>query len=235
MSLLVEGLIAGYGQRQVLHGINLSVEPGEVLAVLGSNGVGKSTLLRTLAGLLTPTAGVIKLDGHDVTHQSAHQRVRRGLALVPEGQLSFPAMSVLENLELGARAVNRSNRSVSTKIDSVIGLFPRLGERRQQMAGTLSGGERQMLAIGRALLTEPQVLMLDEPSQGLAPIIIEQVADTIAEIGTSTTILLVEQNLLVPARCATRVVVLEGGNLTLEGPPETVLADDKVIHAYLGV
>ncbi|WP_134322202.1 ABC transporter ATP-binding protein [Cumulibacter soli] len=235
MSLRVEGLVAGYGEREVVHGIDLQVDTGEVVSVLGANGVGKSTLLRTLAGLIRPSAGKVELDGRDITRLSAHERVHKGLALVPEGQQSFPSMSVRENLELGARSVNRGSGTLAERLDSVIELFPRLGERSNQMAGTLSGGERQMLAIGRALLTEPQVLMLDEPSQGLAPIVIEQVADTIVRIGATTTILLVEQNLLVPSRCATRVVVLEGGRLTIEGEPQAVLSDDRVIQAYLGV
>ncbi|PRZ40861.1 amino acid/amide ABC transporter ATP-binding protein 2 (HAAT family) [Antricoccus suffuscus] len=235
MSLVVKQLVAGYGERTIIHGIDLEVEQGEVVAVLGTNGVGKSTLLRTLAGLQPATSGQIRFEGRDITRTRAHRRVQQGLVLVPEGQQSFPAMSVFENLELGARVRAKSATDTTDRIAAVIDLFPRLGERRNQAAGTLSGGERQMLAIARAMLTEPSVLMLDEPSQGLAPIIIDQLAETINEIARTTTILVVEQNLTIPSICASRIVVIEEGAISLGGSPDAVLSDDRVVHAYLGI
>lgn len=233
--LEVKGLAAGYGDRTIVRDISFTVGPGEVVAVLGANGVGKSTLLRTLAGLLTPLAGTVELDGEDLSRVPAHRRVGRGLGLVPEGQQSFPGMSVEENLWLGAGLKAKGRSAVADAVEPVYELFPRLAERRAQFAGTLSGGERQMLAIGRALLTEPTVLMLDEPSHGLAPIIVEQLGDRIAQIATRTSVLVVEQNLAVPARCATRVLVLDEGRITREGSPEDILHNEEVIHAYLGV
>ncbi|WP_185995964.1 ABC transporter ATP-binding protein [Nocardioides campestrisoli] len=233
--LEVRNLSAGYGDRTILTGIDLTVGPGEVVAVLGANGVGKSTLLRTLAGLQPALAGTVVLGERDLTRQAAHRRVAAGLSLVPEGQQSFPAMSVEENLRLGAGLRASGTAAVGRALAGVYEVFPKLAQRRGQLAGTLSGGERQMLAIGRALLAEPKVLMLDEPSHGLAPIIVEQLGDRIAEIATRTSVLVVEQNLAVPARCATRVLVLDGGRFTREGSPEDILHNEDVVHAYLGV
>ena len=233
--LEVKNLTAGYGDRAIIEHADLTVGPGEVVAVLGANGVGKSTLLRTLAGLQPAMSGSVVLDGTDLTRRPAHRRVANGLGLVPEGQQSFPAMSVEENLWLGAGLRHRGASSVQRAVAPVLELFPRLQERRHQMAGTLSGGERQMLAIARALLAEPSVLMLDEPSHGLAPIIVDHLADTIAQIASRTAVLVVEQNLAVPARCATRVLVLDHGHITREGSPEEILHHDDVIQAYLGV
>jgi branched-chain amino acid transport system ATP-binding protein len=233
--LEVRNLSAGYGDRTILSGIDLTVGPGEVLAVLGANGVGKSTLLRTLAGLQPALGGSVTLGAKDLTRQPAHRRVEQGLSLVPEGQQSFPGMSVEENLWLGAGLRVKKHDAVEKAAAGVYEIFPKLAERRGQMAGTLSGGERQMLAIGRALLAQPDVLMLDEPSHGLAPIIVEQLGERIAQIATRTSVLVVEQNLAVPARCATRVLVLDGGRITREGSPEEILHNEEVVHAYLGV
>jgi branched-chain amino acid transport system ATP-binding protein len=233
--LEVRSLSAGYGARTILSGINLTVGPGEVVAVLGANGVGKSTLLRTLAGLQPAIAGTVALSAKDLTRAPAHRRVASGLSLVPEGQQSFAGMSVEENLWLGAGLRSRKHDAVQQAAEGVYEIFPKLGERRSQLAGTLSGGERQMLAIGRALLAEPEVLMLDEPSHGLAPIIVEQLGERIAQIAERTSVLVVEQNLAVPSQCATRVLVLDGGRITREGSPEEILNNEDVVHAYLGV
>ncbi|MDT0202722.1 ABC transporter ATP-binding protein [Nocardioides sp. AE5] len=229
--LQIEGLSAGYGKRVILRDIDLTVEQGEVVCVLGANGVGKSTLLRTLAGLITPLQGEQRFKGQSVSGHSAHRRVRDGLAFVPEGQQSFPAMTVMENLQIGASL--RDN--LEEGLESTFALFPRLEERQGQYAGTLSGGERQMLAIARALLTNPDLLMLDEPSHGLAPIVVEQLAENIAAVAERTAILLVEQNLTIPTRCATRVVVLEDSTITMGGDPDEILQSEHVISAYLGI
>lgn len=233
--LEVRGMTAGYGKRVILRDVDLTVGPGEVLCVLGANGVGKSTLLRTVAGLVSPLAGSVTFGGADITSTPPHTRVSKGLAFVPEGQMSFPSMSVLENLQIGASLRGHDGAGLKERLEPIFELFPRLCERRTQFAGTLSGGERQMLAIARALLTDPSVLMLDEPSHGLAPIVVEQIAQNIAAVATTTSILIVEQNLTIPTRCATRVVVIEDGAITIEGQPDDILQSDHVISAYLGI
>lgn len=233
--LEIRSLTVGYGNRTVLRDIDLTVRRGEVLCVLGANGVGKSTLLQTIAGLLPALAGTVHLDDKDITTESAHARVSRGSAFVPEGQMSFPSMTVLENLQIGASLRGHDGKGLQRRLEPILELFPRLGERKSQFAGTLSGGERQMLAIARALLSDPEVLMLDEPSHGLAPIVVEQIAENIAAVAQQTSILIVEQNLTIPTACATRVVVLEGSGLTIEGKPEEILHSDHVISAYLGI
>ncbi|MGU3586565.1 ABC transporter ATP-binding protein [Rhodococcus sp. C26F] len=233
--LEVKGLTAGYGNRVILRDIDLTVGSGEVLCVLGANGVGKSTLLRTIAGLVTPLSGTITFRGQDITRLPAHTRVARGLAFVPEGQMSFPSMTVMENLQIGAALRGHAGAKLENRLEPIFVLFPRLHERRAQFAGTLSGGERQMLAIARALLADPEVLMLDEPSHGLAPIVVEQIADNIAAVAESTSILIVEQNLTIPTRCATRVVVVEDSTITIEGSPDEILQSDHVVSAYLGI
>lgn len=233
--LEVNGLSAGYGKRVILRDIDLEVRSGEVVCVLGANGVGKSTLLRTLAGLITPIGGRVDFKGRTISGHAAHRRVKDGLAFVPEGQQSFPAMTVLENLQVGGSLRPEVASDLDSHLDSVFELFPRLGERRGQYAGTLSGGERQMLAIARALLTKPDLLMLDEPSHGLAPIVVDQLAENIAAIARETSILLVEQNLTIPTRCATRVVVLEGSTITAQGDPDEILHSEHVVSAYLGI
>ncbi|PBC36020.1 branched-chain amino acid ABC transporter ATP-binding protein [Rhodococcus sp. ACPA4] len=233
--LEINGLEAGHGKRVILRDIDLTVGPAEVVCVLGANGVGKSTLLRTVAGLLTPLAGAVLLDGEDITRLNPFKRAAAGLAFVPEGQQSFPGMSVLENLHVGASVHTEVEKNIDEHLEPIFALFPRLAERRGQMAGTLSGGERQMLAIARALLSKPAVLMLDEPSHGLAPIIVEQLAETISTIAETTSILLVEQNLSIPAICATHVVVLEESHIIMRGEPVDILGSDHVVSAYLGI
>jgi len=233
--LEISGLRAGYGKRVILQDIDLAVGPGDVVSVLGANGVGKSTLLRTIAGLVSPLAGAVRLDGADVTRMGPHRRAAAGLAFVPEGQQSFPAMSVHENLQIGASVHPEVERHLDDHLAPIFELFPRLAERRGQLAGTLSGGERQMLAIARALLSQPKVLMLDEPSHGLAPIVVEQLAETIAKIARTTSILLVEQNLSIPTICATHVVVLEESRVSMRGEPSEILGSEHVVAAYLGI
>ena len=232
--LEIRDLKAGYGQHIVLQEISLSVEKGDVVAVLGTNGAGKSTLLRCLAGLERPMAGSVHLDEEEITSVAAYRRPSRGMALVPEGQQTFPAMSVLENLWVGSRASPSSLKSWDRNRDRVFDLFPRLAERRDQFAGTLSGGERQMLAVGRALMSEPRLLMLDEPSHGLAPRIIDEIADLILTISSEVALLIVEQNLQIPTRAATRVVVLDESRVAMTGDAESVLASEFIRRTYLG-
>lgn len=233
--LQVSDLRAGYDKHVVLRNINLTVREAEVLAVLGTNGAGKSTLLRCLAGLHPPEEGSVHLLEEDITLKPPWQRLRRGLALVPEGQQVFPDMTVIDNLWIGSQGNPEAKRSFKNHVSRIFELFPRLSERRQQFAGTLSGGERQMVAIGRALIAQPKVLLLDEPSHGLAPLLIEQLAGTIRKIAGETAILLVEQNLVIPTECATHVVVLENSEITMSGDAAEILASDVVAETYLGV
>ncbi|MEQ3552667.1 ABC transporter ATP-binding protein [Pseudonocardia nematodicida] len=232
--LEVEGLWVGYGDRDVLRDVSFSVGGSEVVAVLGTNGAGKSTLLNCLAGLIAPAAGAIRFRGEDITGRPAWSRPASGMALVPEGQQSFPAMTVQENLWVGGRVSAAVASRYAQNLDRVFDLFPRLAERRDQAAGTLSGGERQMLAVGRALVAEPALLMLDEPSHGLAPLVIERIADMVDLIAETTALLVVEQNLLIPSQCATRVLVLEESRIVSSGAAAEVLASDLVAATYLG-
>lgn len=236
MILELDSVHAGYGAHVVLRDISFSVDAGEVLAILGTNGAGKSTLLRAISGLQPVQGGDIRFKGSSLGRVPTFQRVRLGLALAPEGQQSFPNMSVWENLLLAAKVIRpRSPRTeVDEAIERVLTLFPKLKTRAKQVAGTLSGGERQMLSISRALLAEPDLLLLDEPSHGLAPIIVEEVAATISTIAEKIAIVVVEQNLSVPKHCATRVIVLENAHIVAEGGPELLDSDD-VVDAYLGI
>jgi len=233
--LEVRELHVGYDNRPVLRCINLSLKPGDVVALLGTNGAGKSTLLRCLAGALRQQSGSIKLEGEEISSWTAWKRTRHGLALVPEGQQSFPGMTVWENLWVGTEARPEIGRAFQQHVEEVFDIFPRLAERRNQPAGTLSGGERQMLAVGRAIIARPRILMLDEPSHGLAPLLVEQVAEMVQVIASTTIVLVAEQNLLIPSRCATNVVVLENSRIVMEGPPPEVLASDFVTTTYLGL
>jgi branched-chain amino acid transport system ATP-binding protein len=222
-----------YGPIHAIKGISFDVHPGEVVALIGANGAGKSTVLKTISGLLRPKTGNIVFDGRDITKTEAHKIVRSGLAHVPEGRRIFLQMTVMENLEMGAF----SQKTVSeTDLDGIFARFPRLKERRKQIAGTLSGGEQQMLAMGRALMSRPKLMMLDEPSMGLAPILVEQVFDIIQELNkkTGTTILLVEQNAGMALHVADRAYVLETGSITLSGTGEELACSDEIKKAYLG-
>ena len=233
--LEVKGLHSGYGDLEVLHGVDLVVPQGAIVSVVGANGAGKSTLLGTIAGLVRPTQGSITIDGVDITGIAAHKVVGHGLALVPEGRKLFPFLTVDDNLRLGAFHKAARARSKVTR-DEVYGLFPRLAERRMQMAGSLSGGEQQMCAIGRGMMALPKVLMLDEPSLGLAPIVVEQMFGLISDLASSgLTILLVEQNVADALELSSRASVLEQGLVTMTGTGPELLADPGLQSAYLGI
>jgi branched-chain amino acid transport system ATP-binding protein len=235
MSFLeVENLTVCYGAIQALHGISLRVEQGEVVALIGGNGAGKTTTLRTISGLLRPTAGRIEFDGQSIVGAAPHQIVCRGLVQVPEGRGIFANLTVEENLQMGAYA--RSDRAAIRKdYDRALDLLPRLRERLQQPAGTLSGGEQQMLACARALLARPRLLMLDEPSLGLAPQMVQRVFEVIREIASAgTTILLVEQNAGMALKTAHRAYVIEVGEILMDGPASELAQSDEVRKAYLG-
>jgi branched-chain amino acid transport system ATP-binding protein len=233
--LELEGIETYYGRVRALNGISLSVDSGEVVALIGSNGAGKTTTLRTISGLEHPARGSITFAGRVITDVSAASRVGLGIGQSPEGRRLFGRMSVLDNLVLGA--YTRGDRAgINRDMDRVFELFPRLKERSGQISGTLSGGEQQMLAIGRALMSRPKVLMLDEPSLGLAPILIETIFSIIAEInGQGTPILLVEQNALKALEVAHRAYVLETGTIVKEGSGEELLKSEDVAKAYLGM
>ncbi len=233
--LRVRGLKAGYGRAEVLHGIDLDAQPGSVITVIGPNGAGKSTLLNALMGVL-PSAGSIEYNGVDISRLPLEERVMAGVALVPEKRELFGTMSVEENLELGGfRQVRLGNRKWRERMEEVFVMFPRLKERRAQLAGTLSGGERQMLAVGRALMSKPSLLMLDEPSLGLAPLVVREIFRTIDVLRkTGVTILLVEQNARAALEVADYGYVLEMGEMGLQGPAAELAHDTRVIDTYLG-
>jgi branched-chain amino acid transport system ATP-binding protein len=232
--LELEDVHTYYGAIHALKGISLVVHDGEIVTLIGANGAGKSTTLRSINGLNHPRQGAIRFRGRDVTHASPHSIVKSGIAQSPEGRRLFPRMSVLENLEMGA--FQREDRStLKDDLERVYELFPRLYERRAQKAGTMSGGEQQMCAIGRALMARPKLLMLDEPSMGLAPIFVEKIFEIIHEINEQgTPILLVEQNALMALDAADRGYVLETGRIALEGPAKELSQNEQVRKTYLG-
>jgi branched-chain amino acid transport system ATP-binding protein len=233
--LNVRDLHAGYGRAEVLHGLTITARAGKVITVIGPNGAGKSTLLNALMGVL-PSRGTLEYDGAPIGLDSLEERVLLGMALVPETRALFGTMSVEDNLLLGAfRQVRLGHKDSAKSLDEVFMLFPRLRERRVQLAGTLSGGERQMLAVGRALMGKPRLLMLDEPSLGLAPLVVRDIFATIAALrATGVTILLVEQNARAALEVADYGYVLEMGEIALEGPAEDLARDPRVIETYLG-
>lgn len=235
--LQVRDLHAGYGRAEVLHGLSLQAEPGSVVTVIGPNGAGKSTLLGALMGVL-PSRGELLYQGQSIAGLTLEQRVERGIALVPETRALFGSMSIEDNLRLGSyrlRGALWAPRAIGADLDEVYGLFPRLLERRRQTAGTLSGGERQMLAIGRALMGKPSLLMLDEPSLGLAPLIVREIFAIIDRLrATGVTILLVEQNARAALEVADHGYVLETGDIALHGPARQLAGDPRVIDTYLG-
>jgi len=233
--LEVRDLHAGYGRAEVLHGLNLAARPGQVITVIGPNGAGKSTLLNALMGVL-PSRGKIDYDGRPIGLLSLEERVMQGMALVPETRALFGTMPVEDNLLLGAyRQVRLGRKDSGAALAEVYALFPRLKERRAQLAGTLSGGERQMLAVGRALMSKPALLMLDEPSLGLAPLVVRDIFKTISGLrATGVTILLVEQNARAALEVADYGYVLEMGEIALEGPAAELATDSRVIDTYLG-
>ncbi len=232
--LELDGVETYYGAIQALKGISITVREGEIVTLIGANGAGKSTTLRSINGLNHPRKGTIVFKGRDITHDPAHAIVKTGIAQSPEGRKLFPRMSVIENLEMGA--FQRSDRaSVDEDMERVFELFPRLKEREKQKAGTMSGGEQQMLAIGRALMARPRLLMLDEPSMGLAPIFVERIFETIVEVNKQgTSILLVEQNALMALHVANRGYVLETGTVALADDAKALAANPQVRKTYLG-
>jgi branched-chain amino acid transport system ATP-binding protein len=224
-----------YGSSQALHGISLYVERGEIVSLLGGNASGKSTTMKTILGLQRPRAGQVLLDGEVVNGLSTAQRIRRGLASVPEARRVFPAMSVEENLLTGA-FTRGDKREIRSDLGRVYGMFPRLGERRRQHAGTFSGGEQQMLAFGRALMSRPRLICMDEPTMGLSPVFVDRVLDTIEEFARTSgvSVLIVEQNAELALSIAQRGYVLQTGSIVLEGPARELLDDPSIREAYLG-
>jgi branched-chain amino acid transport system ATP-binding protein len=232
--LELEGVDAFYGRIQALRGVTFHIDAGEIVALIGSNGAGKTTTLRTISGLMHPSKGSIRLEGADISRTPAHEIVRRGVCHAPEGRRVFARMQVVDNLQMGAYA--RNDGDIGADLDRVYKLFPRLRERATQLAGTLSGGEQQMLAIGRALMARPKVLMLDEPSLGLAPILVELIFTIIKDINASgVPILLVEQNAHKALEVANRGYVLETGSIATEGTGAQLLRSPEVQKAYLGI
>jgi branched-chain amino acid transport system ATP-binding protein len=232
--LRLDGLEAGYGDMTAIRSVSLEVRQGEIVALIGSNGAGKTTTLRAICGLLPLRRGTVELDGRRISGLSSAAVVAGGIAHVPEGRQLFPTMTVLENLELGARSAE-SRRLRAETLGRVFALFPLLAERRRQLAGTLSGGEQQMTAIGRALMARPRLLMLDEPSLGLAPVVVGSIFANLGAINRDgVTILLVEQNVLRALRLSHRAYVLENGTIALEGASQRLLADEGIKRAYFG-
>ena len=232
--LHIKNLRSGYGRVEVLRGVSLQVQAGEIVALLGSNGAGKSTLNNTVSGIVPATAGCVQFEGQDITHAHYKTVVQAGLIQVPEGRKVFPNLSVLENLELGSYTRARARRAAN--LQRVLALFPRLQERLQQRAGTMSGGEQQMLAIGRGLMAEPKLLILDEPSLGLSPLLVEELFTLIARLhAEGLAVLLVEQNVAQSLAIAQRAYVLENGSLRFAGAPAELLASDELRRAYLGL
>lgn len=232
--LTVKDLNVYYGMIHALKDVSFEVNQGEIVALIGANGAGKTTTLHTVSGLLAAKSGSVELEGKNITHMPGHQIVRQGMAHVPEGRRVFAGLTVYENLKMGA--YTRSDKQeIADELERVYSSFPRLKERSRQLAGTLSGGEQQMLAMGRALMSKPKLLMLDEPSMGLAPILVEQIFDIIRELhAAGTTILLVEQNAQAALSVADRAYVLETGKISLTGTGAELMASDAVRKAYLG-
>lgn len=232
--LVIDNIVTHYGPVEALKGVSLEVRQGEIVTLIGANGAGKSTTLRTISGLVRPTAGSIKFEGRELTTMPPERIVAMGIAHVPEGRRVFPMMTVTENLELGA-FTRKDAQGIKQDMDRVFALFPRLAERRSQLAGTMSGGEQQMLAIGRALMARPKLLLLDEPSMGLAPLIVEDIFRIIQNVNEEgTTVLLVEQNANLALSVADKGYVLETGRIVLSDTAANLLENEAVREAYLG-
>ena len=232
--LEIKNLHAGYGQMKVLQGVDLDIQAGEIVALLGSNGAGKSTLNNNISGIYTPTAGSILFEGEDIVGMRSEHVVQKGIIHVPEGRRIFPNISVRENLELGSYLRGRQNRAAN--LDRVVGVFPRLQERFSQLAGTLSGGEQQMLAIGRGMMAEPRLMILDEPSLGRSPLLVEEMFALIQDLNkTGLSFFLVEQNVMQSLEIADRAYVIENGKIVLSGEATSLLDDPDLKKSYLGV
>ena len=231
--LVVDDVFSGYGKSQVLHGVSLSVNEGEIVALIGANGAGKTTLLKTISGLIQTRSGTIKFQNTEIQNLSAHRIVESGVSQVAEGRAMLKRMTVLENLRIGAHV--RKDKEVRQDVDQIFSKFPVLGERQDQLAGLLSGGEQQMLAIGRALMARPRILLLDEPSLGLAPMVVTEIFRTLRALrDDETTIFLVEQNARRALQVADRGYVLERGQIALEGTGQRLLDDETIQQTYLG-
>lgn len=229
-----KGVDVHYGKKHVLRDVSLEIRPGEAVALIGPNAAGKTTTLRTAAGLKTVTAGTVRFGGEDVTRLPTHERVRRGLVLVPEGRQIFPRFSVLDNLRMGA--YHRADRDrLERDLERIFAIFPKLGERRGQCAGLMSGGEQQMVAIARGLMSRPRCLLLDEPTLGLAPIVADEIAATVRRLtAEGITVVIAEQNAAIALACSHRAYVLESGAVSLEGPSEALRKTDAIRALYLG-
>jgi branched-chain amino acid transport system ATP-binding protein len=233
--LEVENIHSYYGNIHALKGISLTVEKGEIVSLIGANGAGKSTTLRTITGVLKPREGSVRLEGEDLTRYKPHEIVYKGMSMVPEGRRIFARLSVAENLEMGAYS-RKNKQEIAADLERVYTLFPRLKERHRQVAGTLSGGEQQMLATGRALMAHPRILLMDEPSMGLAPVLVETIFDTITQINKEgTTILLVEQNALMALSVAARGYVMQTGEIVLHDTAEALKKNEMIQKSYLGM
>ncbi len=233
--LQLNNVTSGYGATTILHDVSLEVKEGEVVTIVGGNGAGKTTTLRTVSGLIGTTSGSITFEGEDITHLPAHQVVDRGITLIPEARQLFSEMSVLENIQMGAyRPAAKSQ--YNQRLEEVLTLFPRVKERLQQRAESLSGGEQQMVAIARGMMACPKLLMFDEPSLGLAPIVVSQVFDVVKQIAKSgTTVLIVEQNVNQTLKVADRAYVIENGKIVMNGQAQELMGDDHIRKAYLGI
>ncbi|HEX7177151.1 MAG TPA: ABC transporter ATP-binding protein [Pyrinomonadaceae bacterium] len=232
--LTLENVSVSYGAIKALKGVSMRVERGEVVTLIGANGAGKTTTLRTITGLLSPTEGRVVFEGDDVSGTPTHKLVARGISMSPEGRGVFANLTVRENLQMGAY-LKKNKKEIAEDMERAFRMFPRLKERESQKAGTLSGGEQQMLAMGRALMSRPRLLLLDEPSLGLAPLVVHTIFEAIEEIrGEGTTILLVEQNAHAALGHSDRAYVLETGNIVMEGPSKDLAADPRIKEAYLG-
>lgn len=232
--LKVENVEVSYGMINAIKGVSFEVKEGEIIALIGSNGAGKTTILHTITGLIAPKAGKIFFEGQDITKTPAHKIVGMGMAHVPEGRRIFQELTVLENLKLGAFLL-RDKKQIARNMEYVYTHFPRLAERKSQVAGTLSGGEQQMLAMGRALMSNPKILLMDEPSMGLSPLLVSEIFNIIGEVSADgTTVLLVEQNAKKALSIADRAYVLETGKIALEGKAPDLMHDEKIKKAYLG-
>ena len=233
--LRMNNVTSGYGATTILHDVTLEVRKGEVVTIVGGNGAGKTTTLRTLSGLIDTTAGSITFEGEDITHLPAHEVVNRGITLIPEARQLFPEMTVLENIQMGAYRPEAKSR-YEQRLEEVLTLFPRVKERLHQQAESLSGGEQQMVAIARGMMACPELLIFDEPSLGLAPIVVSQVFDVVKRIAESgTTVLIVEQNVHQTLKVADRAYVIENGKIVMEGQAQDLMGDDHIRKAFLGI